>query len=146
VKNLIDSASWRAVLFNADGATRTFYEKLAERRFEGTRCTRCEHVPFPPRPFCPACGCDEVEWAPLPTTGTLHAFTTQGRSMRFFKPDVLGLVELPGVGLVLSRIDAPYDQLEIGQPVSVDFFEVNDQLVVHQFRPVAEKDTSSEAP
>lgn len=136
MKDIIDQATVRAIEFNADGATRTFFERLRERRFQSTRCGACQQVAYPPRLFCAACGHGEVEWVDLPRRGTLHAFTTQHRSLRFFDPDVLGLVELAGVGFVLSKIDAELDALSIGQEVEVDYLEISGDLVVHQFRPV----------
>ena len=136
MKDVIDRATWRAILFQSDGATRTFYEHLRERRFQSTRCRACGRLSFPPRPFCPRCGHGEVEWADLPREGRLHAFTQQQRALRFFAPEVIGQVELPEVGFILSRIDASFEALRIDQPVTVDFYEISPELVVHQFRPV----------
>jgi uncharacterized OB-fold protein len=129
-------ATKRAIDFNADAATRTFYAGLRERRFRGTRCTSCGHIPFPPREHCVRCS-RTTEWIDLPTRGTVYAFTQQQRSWRFSKPDVIGLVSLVGVsGLVLTKLDAPFGALSIGQDVEVDFLEVGPELVLHQFRPV----------
>ena len=133
----INAATVRAIRFNADGSTEAFYEHLQQGQLQSTKCSSCDHIPFPPRPFCPACGGREVSWVELPRRGTLHAFTQQERSLRFGKPDVLGLVELAGVsGLVLSRIDAAFDALAIGQEVEVGFVEVTPALTLHQFSPV----------
>ena len=144
------SATKRAIDFNADGATRTFYAALRERRFRGTRCTSCGHVPFPPRDHCVRCtqpgdglaATRRMEWIDLPTRGTVYAFSQQQRSWRFSKPDVIGLVSLVGVaGLVLTKLDAPFESLAIGQDVDVDFLEIGPELVVHQFRPVGKSAT-----
>jgi len=135
----ITSATVRAIDFNADAATATFYAALRERRLRSTRCRGCGHVPYPPRLHCPRCASRDVEWIDLPTRGTLHAFTHQQRGWRFSKPDVIGLVALPGVtGLVLSNIAAPIATLAIGIDVEVDFVEVGPDLVLHQFRPTKE--------
>ena len=134
----ITSATVRAIRFHADAATQAFYAALREHRFRGTRCRTCAHVPYPARAFCPRCGAADVEWIDLPARGTLHAFTQQQRSWRFSRPDVIGLVGLPGVaGFVLTKIAAPFGELAIGQEVEVDFLELSPELVVHQFRPVA---------
>lgn len=133
----ITSAARRAIRFNADAATRTFYKALLEHRLRGTRCGECGHVPYPPREHCPSCGSESVDWIDLPERGTLAAFTYQKRSWRFSKPDVIGLVELEGVaGLILTKIDAPFESLQIGCSVELDFFEIGPDLVVHQFRPI----------
>lgn len=135
MKQIIDNATRRAIWFNADGATQQFYDYLKDGQFKGTRCLACRHIPFPPRPFCPTCGSD-VEWIDLPRQGTLHAWSTQARSLRFFAPDVLGLVELPGVGLVFSKIAGKLEALTIGLPVEVDFIKIDDKLTTHQFKPL----------
>jgi len=133
----ITNATARAIRFHADAATQTFYAGLRERRFRGTRCAGCGHVPYPPRAFCPRCGGDDVSWIDLPTRGALYAFTQQQRSWRFASPDVIGLVALPGVaGLVLTKIAAPFDTLAIGREVELGFVELGAELVVHEFRPV----------
>ncbi len=137
MKKWIDNATLRAERFNGDAAARPFFDALHDRRFQSTRCDACETTVYPPRAFCPTCGTEDIAWVDMPTEGTLYAFSQQHRSLRFFTPDVLGLVELPGCeGLVLTRIDAPIETLEIGQRVALDFFEISDDLTVHQFRPV----------
>jgi uncharacterized OB-fold protein len=137
----IIGAMKRAIDFNADAATRKFYASLRDRRFRGTRCTSCGHLPFPPREHCMRCD-GSTEWIDLPTRGTVYAFSQQQRSWRFSKPDVIGLVSLVGVsGLVLTKLDAPFDSLAIGQDVEVDFLEVGPELVVHQFRPIGRSAT-----
>ncbi len=132
----ITSATVRGIRYNADAASDKFYAALRERRFRGTRCIACGHVPFPPREHCTRCSAETMEWIDLPVRGTLHAFSQQHRSWRFAKPDVIGLVALVGVsGLVLTKINARLETLEIGQLVDVEFLEVGPELVVHQFRP-----------
>jgi uncharacterized OB-fold protein len=119
-----------------DEATVEFYKNLKEREFKSTKCKACGEVALPPRMFCPACFKDEVEWIDLPRKGKLYAFTQQERSLRFGKPDVIGTVELPDIGFLLTRIDAPFDSLSIGQEVELDFIDVSDQQTLHQFRPI----------
>ncbi len=136
MKEKILSATARANRFNHDGATRSFMKHLTEGRFQGTRCLACDHIPFPPRPFCPSCGHQEVEWIELPHEGTLHAFTQQARSMRFSAPDVIGLVALDGIGLLLSHIEGKIEDLRIGQRVRVSFLQLDERLTLHQFAPI----------
>jgi len=93
-------------------------------------------VPFPPRNICPSCFKTEMEGIDLPRRGALYAFTQQERSVRFGKPDVIGIVELSGGIRLLSRIAGKFESLEIGQAVEVDFLELAPGLVLHQFRPV----------
>jgi uncharacterized protein len=136
MKEIIDQKTLEAIRHYGDATTEEFYRRLRERRFMSTRCTACGDVAFPPRGFCPACHQRDVTWIDLPVRGTLYAFTQQQRSIRFSAPDVIGLVELAGVGHILTRIDAPFELLSIGQPMQLDFYEVSREIVLHQFRPV----------
>lgn len=120
-----------------DAASEEFRRRLRDRRLSSTRCRSCGEIAWPPRSFCPFCHGREVDWIDLPRRGTLYAFTRQRRSLRSAAPEVLGLVELPGVGHLLTRVDAPFEELAIGLELEVDFLEAAPGLWVHQFRPTA---------
>lgn len=49
---------------------------LGEHKLMGTACKKCGSMYLPPRPFCPDCHSNSLEWVELPGTGTLTAFTT----------------------------------------------------------------------
>lgn len=136
LKKMIDEAMEVEVAEYGDEAAVEFYRCLKEREFRTTRCKACDEVALPPRMFCPTCFETDVEWIDLPRRGTLFAFTQQERSLRFSKPDVIGVVELPGAGRLLTRIDACYEDLAIGMEVEVDFLDVSENQTLHQFRPV----------
>ena len=136
LKEKIDRAMEIEVREYGDEAAEKFYNHLKGREFKTTRCNSCGEVGLPPRMFCPACFGTDVEWIDLPKRGTLFAFTQQERSLRFGKPDVIGVVELPGVGRLLTRIDAPFESLSIGMDVELDFLDVSGEQTLHQFRPV----------
>jgi uncharacterized OB-fold protein len=137
IKDVVEHKTLEAVRHYGDDAIERFYRELRARRFMSTRCGACASVAFPPRGFCPRCWSREVAWVELPRRGTVYAFTQQDRTFRFGKPDVIGLVELEGVGHVLTRIDAPFEALRIGQEVELDFVVLREDLVLHQFRPAA---------
>jgi uncharacterized OB-fold protein len=137
MKDAIDRATLEALGHYGGAATEEFFTRLRWHKLSTTRCEACKEVAFPPRTFCPSCRSSRVEWIDLPTRGKLYAFTTHDKSVRFNPPDVIGLVELEGVGRILTRIDAPLASLKIGQEVELDFVEVTPDLVLHQFRPVS---------
>ncbi|MBI2059798.1 MAG: OB-fold domain-containing protein [Nitrospirae bacterium] len=118
-----------------DEATHTFFDHLRAREFKSTRCKKCAALHYPPRNFCPACGHRETEWVDLPRKAKLYAFSQQDRALRFMKPDVLGLVEIEGLGHILSKVDAPIESLSIGQDLELDFIEIEGGIVLHQFKP-----------
>ena len=136
LKKLIDRAMEVEVGEYGDEAALEFYRSLKERKFRTTRCKACGEVALPPRMFCPECFEADVEWIDLPKRGTLYAFTQQEKSLRFSKPNVIGAVELPEIGRLLTLIDAPFEDLSIGMEVEVDFFDVAQGQTLHRFRPV----------
>ena len=119
-----------------DRAAEEFFSRLKEGSFQSTRCTACGTIHYPPHILCPVCLADDLVWVDLPREGELIAFTWQEGALRCRKPDVLGVVELEGVGNVFTRIDAPYEDLSIGQRVVFDTWEAPDGVTLHQFRPI----------
>jgi len=137
MNDLLVAATLEAIRTYGDAAAERFYRDLRDKKLSSTRCEACGEVAFPPRGFCPSCHEQErIRWVELPTRGTVYAFTQQERSLRFGKPDVIGLVELPGVGRILTKIDAPFEALQIGQAVELCFVTLSEELTLHQFRPV----------
>ena len=119
-----------------DAAALHFFERLRQRRLSTTRCRICGTLAFPPRVWCPVCLAEELDWVDLAGRGTVVAFSTQERGLRFNAPDVLGLVNLDEGVRLLSRLAAPLEDLRIGMVVTVDFLEVAPGEVLHQFSPV----------
>lgn len=136
LKQLTDRAIEIEVAEYGDEASKEFYRLLKNGQFKTTRCKDCSNVALPPRLFCPSCFGTDVEWIDLPKRGTLYAFTQQERALRFNKPDVIGVVELEGAGRLISRIDAPFEDLAIDMEVEMDFLDVSENQTLHQFRPV----------
>ena len=55
-------------------------------------------------------------------------------TVRFMPPDVVGLVELEGVGRIFTHVRGDIADLAIGTEVELDFVEISDDLVVHAFK------------
>lgn len=117
---------------------RQFFVHLKEHRLTTTRCPACGTLAFPPRPWCHVCLSPDLEWIDLSGRGKLTAFSTKERGTRFNAPDVIGLVDLDEGVRLLSRIVAPLDDLRLGQLVTVEFIDVGDGVVLHQFLPVGD--------
>ncbi|MCA9774182.1 MAG: OB-fold domain-containing protein [Myxococcales bacterium] len=137
MENLFDVFALEAMDYFGTEATHEYYRRLREeRRLCATKCAACGALAWPPREFCPACHAGSMAWVEIGEGATLYAFTTQRRSLRFAKPDVIGLVDLPGLGRILTRIGAPLDALRIGMAMRFEPIDVNEKLVLHQFVPV----------
>jgi uncharacterized OB-fold protein len=136
MKDVIDDRTMVGLRHYGDDATKRYYEWLRNGEFKSTHCTSCDETVYPPREFCPFCHGRDIEWVDLPREGTLYAFTTQGRSFRLMSPDVIGLVELEGVGKILTHIRGELATMRIGQRVAFEPHEISDELVVPRFHGV----------
>ncbi|MDH7479124.1 MAG: Zn-ribbon domain-containing OB-fold protein [Syntrophomonadaceae bacterium] len=117
---------------------RPFWEGLRQGRFLAPRCRACGELFFPPRPFCPECLGEELEWQKLSGRGTLHSWTELHYARpEFSTPFLLGLIDLEeGVGRIIARIeDASGRELQIGQPMEIQISEVEEGFCLYQARP-----------
>lgn len=93
--------------------TKPFWQGLAEGRFLVTRCTRCEHSSFPPKPICPVCWATEITWFEVDTTGKLYSWTRVHAGPAIFDPDlpyVIGIVDLEaGIRLACPLVGSAID-------------------------------------
>jgi uncharacterized OB-fold protein len=122
------------VLRDMGSAAREHYRRLGEGRLETTYCDACDQLRFPPRDRCATCG-GEMVWKELPGRGTVYAFTQQERGLRFTAPDVVGVVELQEGVRVFGLLEAPFESLEIGQPVALELRADESGLTLLVFRP-----------
>nr|MDO8077595.1 Zn-ribbon domain-containing OB-fold protein [Candidatus Freyarchaeota archaeon] len=115
-----------------------FFEELKNRRFMVPRCEECGKHIFPPRVFCPFCGSERLEWVEVSGRGTLYAYTTNKGGLHF-REQTVGIVELEEGFRILSLIGRPLEELRIGQPVKLEFIEVETlegKVTLHKFTPI----------
>ena len=113
------------VSFASNEATAPFWKATAEHRLVIPRCTNCGTFRFPPAAFCYVCRHQEVEWVEHDGNGTLYSFTVIRHGVIPGLEDALPLV-----------IGVPPEVVEIGMPVKVDWYDV-DEGSVPCFRPRA---------
>jgi len=117
-------------------ASAEFHRRLHEdRQLCATRCQQCGESAFPPRLHCPECMSDDIGWVEITASmeATLYAFTTQSRGLRFTAPEVIGVVEIPDVGLIISPIAGSLSELSIGQPLQPEVIDIHDGLSFYRF-------------
>jgi uncharacterized OB-fold protein len=94
--------------------TARFWDGLREGKFMTTKCRDCAYMTFPPKPICPECWKDNLEWVELSGKGTLTSYTQVLIAPQMFAdeaPYTLCIVDLDeGVRLV-SRILEDWDAL-----------------------------------
>jgi uncharacterized OB-fold protein len=134
--NHLDTFTQQALkVFGHEGSAEHYRRLREEKQLYATQCDACGHTAYPSRSFCPACFGDQVSWTPVGEGATLYAFTTQSRALRFMAPAVIGVVELPDVGLIVSPIGAPIEELSLGQALKLEILDLGEELTIHQFVP-----------
>ena len=87
--------------------TQTFWSGLAEGRFLGTSCDACAKSSFPPKPFCPHCWSDRIEWIELAPRGTVYSSTVMHAVPTYFRheaPYRVGIVDLDDGIRIATRV------------------------------------------
>ena len=108
---------------------------LSEHQLMGSRCSSCGKTYLPPRPICPDCHSDAMEWVSTPTAGTLKAFTTIHIGPKAMieagydrkNPFCVGIVQLdegPAISALILGFDpAAPETIKIGTRLSAAFVE-----------------------
>ena len=97
-----------------------FFAALAEGTLLGAVCADCEQVLLPPRTACYACGSRDVRIEEQPRTGEVVSYTAVHTPPPAFAEDApytVAIVEVESGGRLTGRVDAAYEDVEIGTPV-----------------------------
>ena len=124
-----------------DEITGPFWEAAKERRLVVQRCATCNYYNHPPRTVCDACLSQELRFEPVSGRGRIHTFTVMHqRDVPGFESEapfiniVVELEEQPMLLMVSNLPISEREQVRIGTPVTVDFEERSDGVIVPQFR------------
>lgn len=85
-----------------------FYDGFMEKKFTGTKCSKCGRVMVPPRNRCGICFAKAEEYVDLPDTGILKNFTipsykiTDKRMLVMKRKVIIGLVKLDGADTAIA--------------------------------------------
>lgn len=135
--------------FTAGQAQSRFLRGLAEGKFIGQRCPRCQKVYVPPRGSCPTDGVATTEEVVLGNTGTVTTYCVVNvpfAGQRIEIPYICAQILLDGANLAFMGLvqELPADQVRMGMRVEAvwkDRSEWGPSLEsVEYFRPVAEPD------
>jgi uncharacterized OB-fold protein len=120
--------------------TQPFWDGCARGELLVQRCRACERWYFPPRPFCPRCWSDDVEWRAVSGRGTLHSYVINHRPAPGFEADTpyaIAVVQLEEGPRLLSNvlgIENTPERLVLDMPLEVTF-EPRGDLHLPQFQP-----------
>jgi len=104
-----------------------FFESLKNKKFIGTKCSKCGRVMVPPRNRCGICFANSEDFVDLPEIGTLKNFTVTNyiiteRKIRTRKDGVIvGLVQLDGAdtAMIVPIINVNVENIREGMKVKV---------------------------
>jgi uncharacterized OB-fold protein len=125
-----------------DDTTRPFWNGAAAGRLLIKRCRACSRAHFYPRPFCPYCWSEEVEWEEASGRAALYSWSVvHVNDLPPFAeqvPYVAAIVDLnEGPRMMTNVVECPAGSLQAGMPLRVVFREQADGVTVPVFRPDA---------
>jgi uncharacterized OB-fold protein len=133
-------AAMRFDLPTPDLETQPFWDGCREGRLLIRHCDACGEDHFYPRPFCPRCWSDRVEWKAASGRGSLYTYSVvHVNDLPPFNervPYVAAIVELEEGPRVMTNIEGvEHGDLRVGMPVVVDFKAISDDVSIAIFRP-----------
>lgn len=125
---------------NIEPGTQPFWEALRRHELIFQHCLSCGTDFGPYQPLCPSCLSDKFEDRKSSGRGTVYTFSVVHRApMPAFRADipyVVALVALDeGFYLTTNIVGCPADEVKIGMPVEVEYFDVTPEVTLAKFRP-----------
>ncbi|MEV0616921.1 Zn-ribbon domain-containing OB-fold protein [Nonomuraea sp. NPDC050404] len=123
--------------------TQPFWDGTAAGELRIQRCKTCERHYFYPRPSCPRCGGDQVEWVRASGRATLYSYVINHRPAPGFEdeaPYAIAVVELEeGVRMMTNIVGVPNtpENLPLDMALRV-VFEQRGEMSVPQFEPAGD--------
>lgn len=118
--------------------TAPYWEGAQAGELRIQRCRACTQAYFYPRPYCPHCGSNDVEWFATSGRATLASYIISMRAAPGFEaPYVIAIVELeegPRMMSNLVDVEPSPDRLELDMPLEVRF-EERGEVAVPVFAP-----------
>ncbi|MGW0909192.1 bifunctional MaoC family dehydratase N-terminal/OB-fold nucleic acid binding domain-containing protein [Streptomyces sp. NPDC002853] len=124
-------------VINRDNAG--FWEGVARHQLLIQRCGGCRALRFPWLPGCNACGSLVWDTVEASGEGTVYSYVVMHHPPfpAFDPPYAVGLIDLAeGVRMVSNVVGVPSDKVRIGQPVRLEFQQVDAELELPVFRAV----------
>jgi uncharacterized protein len=113
--------------------TAPFWEGTAAGELRIQKCLDCAQFFFYPRPYCPRCTSDAVEWQTVSGDATLSSYIINYRPMPVFEsddPQIIALVTLaegPRLCTNIVGVEPDPAQLLLGMDLRVQFEPRGDQ-------------------
>ena len=121
-----------------EGDTIEFWDAAKEERLLIKHCLDCDAYSYYPRPFCPKCWSEQVEWYEASGESTLYTWSViYSNDMPPFRdrvPYVAAIVDLAeGPRMMTNVVDCPFEELHVGMPLKVKFQPISDEFTIPVF-------------
>ena len=129
-------------------STDWFWDACNNKELRIQSCEDCANLQHPPAVRCLSCGSDSLSSVIASGRGLLHswAIAHYPQVPAFDYPLIVGLVELEeGVRLVSNITGIQTEDLEIGMPLEVDWLDVDNEFILHQFKPTQSEKQKSKS-
>lgn len=125
----------------ADPDTAPFWEYCRAGELRIQRCSDCRTFRHHPRPICPYCQSERVEWTQCAGTGTVFSYTICHRPvLPAFDAEVpynVIVVQLDEGPFMVSNLVDSDEGPSVGLRVHVAYSKVDETLTLPQFRPIS---------
>ena len=119
--------------------TRHYWEGTRAGELRLQKCAECNHVYFPPRPFCPKCASRDVSVVRASGRATLYSYVIHHRAAPGFTPPysiaVVELEEGPRMMTNIVEVEQTPQALQLDMPLEVTFQRMSEEISLPMFRP-----------
>lgn len=131
--------------------TEFFWDGCKQGELRLQQCNSCQHIYFPPRPFCPSCSGREVAVIVASGKATLASYVINHRPHPAWHSAhsiaIVALAEGPSMATNIVDCEQTPEALQLDMALQVKFTSVSDEISLPLFSPVgkdapASKDAS----
>ena len=119
--------------------TAHFWEGTREGELRLQRCSDCEHIYFPPRPFCPRCAGSNIAIVVASGRATLASYVISHLPAPGFTPPyviaIVALEEGPQMLTNIAGCEPSPEALELDMPLNAVFTPASDEITLVLFAP-----------
>ncbi|MBQ0720820.1 MAG: Zn-ribbon domain-containing OB-fold protein [Gammaproteobacteria bacterium] len=119
--------------------TQHFWDGARAGKLLLQQCDNCQHIYFPPRPFCPDCASRAVTIFQASGKGRLYSYVINHRPPRWIEGHysiaVVELDEGPRLMSNIVEVEQTPEALILDMPLDVVFDAVTDDITLVKFRP-----------
>ena len=113
--------------------TQPFWDAAGQGKLLYKKCAACGEPHFYPRPYCPFCFSDQVEWQEASGRGTIYTYSVMRRAPVPYAIAYVTLAE--GPTMMTNIVDCDLDSIKIGQAVRLVFKPSDGGAPVPMFTP-----------